>query len=119
MSKQLSSRSPNPRRVAAGKRNREKWKGLTETGREKLRAAALKYQPWRHSTGPRTVAGKAQAALNGKKRQKGSMSVREVRAELAEYRDLIDVLSLGHIPGAQRIDPSDLVLETLADVARP
>jgi hypothetical protein len=76
--------APNPRRVAAGRRNWAKRKGLTDAGREKLRQTALKHQSWRFSTGPRTPEGKAKVALNGKKRQKGTMSVREIQAELAE-----------------------------------
>src|SRR5262245_20964648 len=75
--------SKNPRRVAAGKLNRLKRKGLSPEGRERLRQAALRHQPWRFSTGPRTVEGKAMAAANGKKRQVGFLTVRELRAELA------------------------------------
>src|SRR5450631_2840819 len=56
---------PNPRRVAAGKRNRAKRKGLTPAGRQRLQEAALLHQPWLHSAGPRTSEGKAQAAQNG------------------------------------------------------
>ncbi len=81
-----NSTSSNPRRVAAGKANRAKRKGLTPEGRERLRAAALANAPWRYSTGPTTAAGKAQAARNGKRRQVGPISIRELRAELAELR---------------------------------
>jgi hypothetical protein len=80
---------PNPRRVAAGRANRQKRGPLTEAGRERLRAAALLHRPWLHSTGPRTAAGKAQATRNGKRRQAGPLSVREARAELARLRALI------------------------------
>ena len=81
--------SPNPRRVAAGKRNQLHRKGLRDASREKLRQTALTHQPWLRSTGPRTPAGKAQAVANGKVRQKGPVSVRELRAELAEIRSLV------------------------------
>jgi hypothetical protein len=81
---------PNPRRVAACRPNLAKPKGLTPEGRERLREAALKNQPWRFSTGPRTPEGKAQMVLNGKKRQLGPRSVREVRADLAGLRALLD-----------------------------
>jgi hypothetical protein len=81
---------PNPRRVAACRLNRAKRKGLTPEGREKLRNAALQNRPWRFSTGPQTPAGKAKVALNGKKRQLGPRSVREVRADLAGLRALLD-----------------------------
>jgi hypothetical protein len=80
---------PNPRRVAACRLNRAKRKGLTPEGREKLRNAALQNRPWRFSTGPRTAAGKAKVAHNGKKRQLGPRSVREVRADLAGLRALL------------------------------
>ena len=80
---------PNPRRVAAGRANRLKRGPLTEAGRERLRAAALRRRPWEQATGPRTAAGKAQAAGNGKRRQAGPRSVREVRADLREARALI------------------------------
>lgn len=74
---------PSPARSAAGKANRAKRKGLTPAGRERLRQAALRNRPWEHSTGPTTAAGKAQAAANGKRRQVGPVSVRELRAGLA------------------------------------
>ena len=81
--------SPNPRRVAAGKRNQLLRQGLRDASRQKLRQTALMHQPWLQSTGPRTAAGKAQAVANGKVRQKGPVSVRELRAELAEVRSLV------------------------------
>jgi hypothetical protein len=80
---------PNPARVAAGRANRLKRKGISPEGRERLRQAALQNQPWRFACGPKTEAGKAKVALNGKKRQIGSRSVREVRAELRAVRALL------------------------------
>lgn len=82
-------RDKNPRRVAAGQRNRQLRKGLSDGGRERLRAAALQHQPWRHSTGPRTAEGKAQSRSNGKRRQIGEISVRELRAEVADVDEVI------------------------------
>jgi hypothetical protein len=62
---------------------------ITDEMRAKWRAAALKNRPWMKSSGPKTAEGKAQSALNGKARQKGEFSYREllgiaqtVRAEL-------------------------------------
>ena len=82
--------SPNPKRVAAGRRNQLKRKGLSPAGREKLRQTALKHQPWRFSTGPRTPEGKAKVALNGRRRQVGAPKcVREFRAELSELATLL------------------------------
>jgi hypothetical protein len=81
--------TPNPKRVAAGRRNRVLRGNLTPEGRERLRQTALKHQPWRLATGPRSVAGKAMAAANGKKRQKGPKSIRQIRKELADVGDLL------------------------------
>jgi hypothetical protein len=67
----------------------QKRRGLSPEGRERVRAAALAHQPWRYSTGPRTAAGKAKSAANGKTCQKGEPSVRGLRAELAEVWRLI------------------------------
>lgn len=80
---------PNPNRVAAGRRNRAKRGELTEAGRDRLRKAAIAHRPWRFASGPKTDAGKARAAQNGKARQSGPKSVREVRDELSEIRDLL------------------------------
>ena len=78
--------APNPKRVAAGRRNRAKRKGLTLEGRERLRQSALKHRPWQHSTGPRTAEGKAKVALNAKKRQVEEVSVRGLRRELGDVK---------------------------------
>jgi hypothetical protein len=80
---------PNPKRVAAGRLNWIRRGPLTDVGREKLRQAALRNRPWEHSTGPRTPAGKAQSVLNGKRRQRGPRSIREIRAELKAVRELV------------------------------
>jgi hypothetical protein len=80
----------NPKRVIAGRANRRRRGPLTEAGRQRLREAALLHKPWKHATGPRTAAGRAQAALNGKRRQRGPQSVREVRAALAPVRKLLE-----------------------------
>src|SRR5262245_40060034 len=87
--------SPNPKRVAAGKKNWSKRRGLTPEGAEKLRQSALIHQPWRFSTGPRTAAGKEQARRNGKVRQQGNRSVQEVRQLLAGLKSLIADMAAG------------------------
>jgi len=84
-----SPSTPSPKRVAAGRLNRQKRGPLTPGGRERLRQAALERQLWRRSTGPRTAAGKARAAANGKARQKGQLSARALRASLAEECRLV------------------------------
>jgi hypothetical protein len=85
----VSGRSKNPKRVAAGRRNRQRRGVLTERGREQLRAAAYRVRPWQYATGPRTAAGKRQAAANGRQRQRGGKSVRELRGELAGTEAMI------------------------------
>ena len=78
-----STPSANPRRVAAGRVNWLKRRGLTPEGRERLRQAALAGRPWLHSTGPKSDAGKRRVAENGKRRLGGEPSAREVRRQLA------------------------------------
>ena len=75
---------PNPKRVAAGQRNRAMRGPLTEAGRERLRIAAHQHRPWEHSTGPTTESGKQQAVHNGKLRQRGEFSQRQLRSLCAE-----------------------------------
>jgi hypothetical protein len=78
--------SPAPGRV---ERSRTPRRELTEDGRRRLREAALRHQPWRFSTGPRTAAGKTRSAANGTKRQTAPRSVREIRHDLADLRGLL------------------------------
>ena len=84
-----SPKSPNPKRVAAGKLNRLKRVGLTPAGAERLRQAANDRKPWEYSTGPRTAAGKARSAANGASKQAGPGSVRAARREVAGVYDLL------------------------------
>jgi hypothetical protein len=83
-------RNPNPRRVSAGARNRARRGGLTEEGRQRLCEAAHRNRPWLHSTGPRTAQGKARSAENGRLRQIGPRSIRQIRSDLASLRGLIE-----------------------------
>jgi hypothetical protein len=57
-----------------------------------LSKAARRNRPWLHSTVPKTAAGKARAAANGKVRQTAALSVREVRAMAAEASDQIHAM---------------------------
>jgi hypothetical protein len=90
--KHQPDRPPSPVRVAAGRANRRRRGPLTAAGRARLRAAALRHQPWLSATGPVTSAGKAQAARNGKRRQLGSRSVRELRADVRAARQLVQAM---------------------------
>jgi len=98
-----SIRSPNPKRVAAGRRNWLTRRGLTPEGAAKLRHAALAHRPWQYSTGPRTLTGKEQARCNGKVRQKGHRSVREVRQLLAEVEALATEMAVSRRVVPQRL----------------
>jgi hypothetical protein len=84
--------TPNPRRVEAGRRNHAKRKGFTPEERERHRQVALEHQPWRHSTGPRTPEGKDRIRASNVARRKGTLSVAAIRAELAQYRSLLDAM---------------------------
>ena len=68
---------------------------VTDEMRARWRAAAIRNHPWLKSTGPKTAEGKAQAVHNGKARQKGEYSYRElleiVRALREELRAAINV----------------------------
>ncbi len=83
---------PNPKRLTAGRRNRALRKGLTPEGRDRLRRSAIKHQPWQYARGPMTAAGKARSAANGRRRQRGPLSVRQLQAELAGINDLLHQL---------------------------
>ena len=84
---------PDPRRAAAARANRAKRRGLTPEGRLRLREAALANKPWEHSTGPRTPQGKLQAVRNGKVRQKGPISTRELKAMASGAAELVTQLA--------------------------
>jgi hypothetical protein len=89
------SRSVDPRRSAVARRNRQQWQGFTAEGLERLRQHALANQPWRPATGPRTAAGKARSAQNGRATPRGERSVRALRAELADINRLVDEMGAG------------------------
>ena len=82
----------NANRVKAGSRNRLKRGPLTAEGRQRLQEAARQNRPWEHSTGPKTIAGKAKAAANGRARQSGPKSRRQIRKEvLAEAKQITEL----------------------------
>ena len=85
-------------RVAAGRRNRQLRGPLTDSGRMRLQEAALRHQPWRFSTGPRTEGGKAVVAANGRKRQIGGISARQAHAAAADVQNLIAAIAGFQLP---------------------
>jgi hypothetical protein len=88
-----STHSLDERRSETNRRNRAKWRGFTPEGLEKIRATTLATQPWRYTTGPKTSEGKARSARNGRFRQKGEKSARELRAELADVATLMNKMT--------------------------
>ena len=84
---------PNPKTVAAGRRNRKLRGPLTPEGRERLRQAALANRPWTRSTGPKTQAGKAKSAANGAKQRKDQHSARQTRASVTDVGILAEQMA--------------------------
>src|SRR5262245_2656139 len=64
-------------------RAKRRPKGWTPERRARQAALARRSQPWRHSTGPRTEAGKARVALNalrnGHRSRAWTMKARRIR----------------------------------------
>ena len=79
----------DPRQADPPGRSRRGPKSWSPDGLERLRASAMATRPWELTCGPRTAEGKARSARNGRARQKGEKSVRELRAELAGVFSLI------------------------------
>lgn len=91
----------NPRRVAAGRRNRAKRGPVSDATRQLLSAAAKKTRPWEKSTGPKTESGKAKTSQN--RRGKGQKPATEDPPLIAHATEL-----LGHMASVRRqmaIDP--------------
>jgi hypothetical protein len=80
----------NPKRVLAGRINRMKRGPLPLESMYRMRDAINKNKPWKRSTGPRTPAGKAIVARNGRVRQMNSRSIREIRADICGIMCLIE-----------------------------
>ena len=80
----------NPKRVQAGRINRMKRGPLSLESMNRMRDAINRKKPWQLSTGPRTPAGKAIVARNGKVRQINPRSIREIRADICQIMSLIE-----------------------------
>ncbi len=68
-------------------------RNLSAAGRQRLRDAALRNRPWEYSTGPKTPAGKARVAQNGRWRQRGGKSKRAIKTEIQEALATTDRLA--------------------------
>ena len=80
----------NPKRVQAGRINRMKRGRLSLETMHRMRDAINRNKPWQRSTGPRTPAGKAIVARNGRVRQINSRSIREIRADICGIMCMIE-----------------------------
>ncbi len=83
----------NPRRVAAGKRNRKLRNPITPKGRAKLRETALEHKPWERSTGPRSTGGKRKASSNANKER--SLEERCAMFTAANVRAILKGIGIG------------------------
>jgi hypothetical protein len=66
---------------------------LSESGRQRLREAAIKNRPWRHSTGPRTPEGKERAAANGYRHRADPGSLRQLRVGMIDIHGMIEQMA--------------------------
>jgi hypothetical protein len=99
-----SAGPPNPRRVEAGRQNRQRRGPTTEEGRRRLREAIARVRPWRFARGPTTAEGKRRAADNGRYRQRGERSARQLREDVADVRRLVDALGAARRLAAASVD---------------
>lgn len=61
-------------------------------GLERLREAARKNRPWQYAQGPRSEKARAQSVINGKRRQLGPESIRELRRERQQWREILELV---------------------------
>lgn len=83
---------------------------LTSAGRERLRAAAHRNQPWKHSTGPRTAAGKGRSRMNAYKEGDYDALARALDLHLSDVR----VFCLEHARGLEAVMDGELERAVLA-----
>lgn len=65
---------------------KKKTKGWSEVRRQKQAANIRKTRPWKHSTGPKTEAGKAVSSRNAYKHGLRSETVRELKRVLSLHK---------------------------------
>ena len=61
--------------------------GWTPDRKARQAAAIHRWQPWKHSTGPRTPEGKAKTRFNGMKHGGRSAAMKQVGELLAQLRE--------------------------------
>ncbi len=106
---------PNPKRVAAGRRNRAKRKPLSDEVRARLQAAIHERRPWEKSTGPQTTEGRAKSSRNAKRPPRDSLAL---QAELSVEREALQLLqSLRGLRSSLYIDPQSVQLQTGESIA--
>jgi hypothetical protein len=79
-------------------KNTTTW-GWTDERRAKQAAAIYRWQPWRNSTGPRTVDGKASSACNASRPNSIRKQLLMIKRELAQIRRMVKAIN------AQRQSP--------------
>lgn len=81
---------PSPSKQTEGSRKRRtRTKGWTPERRRAQRARIRRQQPWRFSTGPRSVLGKTRVRFNALKHGNRRFVWRELRHVLAEHRRVL------------------------------
>ena len=89
----MTTPTDSPDSLAADPPSEPKRAKHTPEGRERLRLAAIKNAPWRYATGPRSAEGKARSAANGRSKQAGTRSMRDLKRELAEVATAAEALA--------------------------
>lgn len=84
-----TNRPKNPRRVAAGRLNQLKSRGITDAGRKKLSESAYRTKPWEKSTGPTSEEGKEKVSRNSSKTPTPLTSSERFLAELSSHAQIV------------------------------
>lgn len=101
----------NPKRIAAGKRNRAKAGPASEATRQKLRDAIFAHKPWLRSTGPKSCEGKARTAKNALRKQ----NLTDTQALIFRVKEHAKLLT--QLRRTAYIDPDSLALRTTDQLA--
>ena len=108
----VTSKSKNPKRVAAGRHNRQKRKPLSSEAIDRLRNAINERKPWTRSTGPRTEEGKRKVAGNARK-----LSSKEPQSpDWLQFARQVQK-SIAKLSRGCHLDPNDLQLVESRSVA--